>query len=1094
MALAGSLGTACSDPIDPDYTGAIDLRSDEASDESGGLDLRSDERSADIAVEDLEGETDLLGDAPEIDGGFDTDGLENTPPIASDSEVSGPEDEAVELTLTAEDEDGDTLTFRLVTLPEHGTLEDLDLELGTALYVPDADYAGTDVIGFVANDGSDDSNLASVAIRLTPVNDAPVVTSRTVNVLEDTPTVIALELSDVDGDQLSLEIDTAPEHGSAETTGNAVFYTPDEDYFGDDSIVVSVTDGELTATGTISITVTPLTDIPVAFDQSEQLDEDTVLESQVTAAVADEELSYEVQTFPRHGDLEIDPDTGEFTYTPNPNYNGTDSFTFVANTDKSSSSPAVVLIQVLPVNDRPVAQPRSIQVNEDSATTFLLLATDPDGDTLPFQIQSQPLNGDIVLNGSQATYTPDSNFSGEDRFTFVVDDGLETSAAAEVTLTIQAQDDPPEAIEIEEETNEDVPVNISLEALDPDGDELTFQLGVAPSHGEVSLEGNEATYTPDADYFGSDWFVYEASDEANSSFAVVQITIHPINDAPFAESIALSTNEDVGRSFTLSCVDVEDDPLTYSVTHDLRDGELDLDEESGDVNYVPDLNFNGSDSFRFRCSDGELNSNEGSVLIQVAAVNDPAVAIATSVVTDEDTPITIDLDAEDPDDDPVFSLQSQPQHGSLDNFDAENGSVRYTPDANFVGTDQFAFSASDGHGQSLALVTISVGQVADRPVAFAQQLTIDEDKTVSIVLEGEDPDDDTLTFTITANPVRGQISGFDPSTGELTYTPDSNVFGSDRFSFNVSDGALASTDAFIDITIRPINDLPQASEVTVTTAEDEPVNIQLIAEDPDSDITFALVTQPQHGSLSGFDAATGTVRYTPALDYTGSDQFVFSASDGGAPSVALVRITVLEENDPPIAMAQTVTTPEDVAVLIQLQGQDADDLNLTYAISLAPISGSLDQFDAQSGTVRFTPGSEFSGEDRFRFTVSDGNTTSPEAIVTVNVTAVNDPPVAHDQTINLDEDQPASITLTATDPDNSVTFRIISAGQHGVITGFNASTGTFTYTPASQFNGQDTILFGASDGQVEDFGEITLLIAAVNDPPVANALAVTTLE
>ncbi len=232
-----------------------------------------------------------------------------------------------------------TLTFIVVTQPTHGALS------GTApnlTYTPAANYHGPDSFTFKANDGTVDSNIATVSITVNPVNDAPTADPQSVTTDEDTAKAITLTATDVDGDPLTFSVVTQPTHGTLSGTAPDLTYTPAANYNGPDSFTFKANDGTVDSnTATISITVTAVNDAPTATPQSVTTDEDTAKAITLTGTdVEGDTLTFSVVTQPTHGALSgTAPD---LTYTPAANYNGPDSFTFKANdgTLDSNSQPS----------------------------------------------------------------------------------------------------------------------------------------------------------------------------------------------------------------------------------------------------------------------------------------------------------------------------------------------------------------------------------------------------------------------------------------------------------------------------------------------------------------------------------------------------------------------------------------------------------------------------------------------------------------------------------------------------------------------------------------------------------------------------------
>ena len=181
----------------------------------------------------------------------------NDPPIADDQSANTDEDAAAAIILTGNDSDGDTITFSVVADPSHGSLTGTAPDL---IYTPEPNFNGLDSFTFKANDGTADSNIATVNITVSPVNDAPAADDQSVTTNQDTSIGIILTASDIDGDLLTYTIVANPSNGSLSGTAPNVTYTPETGYTGTDSFTFNATDGKADSNiATVSITVNPAT-------------------------------------------------------------------------------------------------------------------------------------------------------------------------------------------------------------------------------------------------------------------------------------------------------------------------------------------------------------------------------------------------------------------------------------------------------------------------------------------------------------------------------------------------------------------------------------------------------------------------------------------------------------------------------------------------------------------------------------------------------------------------------------------------------------------------------------------------------------------
>lgn len=632
-------------------------------------------------------------------------------------------------------------------------------------------------------------------------------------------------------------------------------------------------------------------------------------------------------------------------------------------------------------------------------------------------------------------------------------------------------------------TAEDSPKAIVLSGSDPDGNPLTYSIITPPSQGTLSGTPPNVTYTPATNYNGPDSFTFRVNDGiTNSAAATVSITVTAVNDAPVANAQSVTTAEDTAKAITLSGSDVEGSPLTYAIVTPPAQGTL-----SGtppNVTYTPATNYNGPDSFTFRVNDGSLNSAAATISLTITPVNDAPVATSQSVSTPENTPRAIVLTGSDAEGSPLaYTIVVNPTHGSLGGTPPN---LTYTPSGGFSGLDSFTFKVNDGNLDSaIATVSISVSSVNSAPVANALSVSMPEDTTLNITLTGADSDGDPLTYSVITQPTNGSLTGTAPN---LTYTPIANVNGADSFTFKVNDGTVDSMPATVSISITAVNDAPMADAQNVTTTEDTAKAITLSGSDVEgSPLTYAIVTQPTHGTLSG---TPPNVTYVPATNYHGPESFSFRVNDGSLDSApATVSITITPVNDAPIANAQTVNTSQNTPVLITLTGSDVEGDALTYTVVSQPTHGSV---TGAVPNLTYTPAAGYSGLDSLTFQVNDGITNSAVATVAINVSAVNNPPVANAQSVATSENTPRSITLTGGDLEGSpLIYTIVAQPVHGTLGG---SPPNVTYTPEANYSGPDSFSFKVNDGNADSPpATVSITITPVNHPPVTiNATNATT--
>ena len=610
---------------------------------------------------------------------------------------------------------------------------------------------------------------------------------------------------------------------------------------------------------------------------------------------------------------------------------------------------------------------------------------------------------------------------------------------------------------------------------DVDGGATHGDLGRQPARGTVALNANGTfTYTPAANFNGSDGFTYKATATARRRLCgTVNVTVAAVNDAPVAANDSYSTDEETVLTIAAPGVlandtDVDGDALTAIVMSGPAHGTVTLN-ANGSFTYTPAANFTGGDSFTYKASDGTLDSPVATVAIAVAVVNHAPIAVADAATTAEDTAVTIAVLANDTDrDDDALSVDSvgAPQHGTVV---IAGQQVTYTPAANYNGADSFTYVVTDGHGGSgTGTVTVTVTAVNDAPVAGNDSYSTPEDATLTIAAPGVLANDtDVDSTTLTASLVSGTANGTLTlnANGSFSYTPNANFNGSDSFTYRANDGALNSQLATVTITVTPVNDAPSALDQSVAAHLNTPVAVALTAYDVDGDpLTFRVVGSAAHGALSG---TAPNLVYIPYTGFSGMDTITFVANDGTVDSnVGMVTIRIMSGmNRPPEAEDQWIFIDEDTPSDAPLLASDPDEGdNLTYTIVTPPSHGTL---TGVAPNLVYTPDADFNGWDYFTFIASDGTFDSNEASVNFWIWEVNDPPVARDLQVEAGDDQPITAPLPVTDAENDWLYYELESGPTNGTVSIDPESGTFTYTPTSGTPAYDFFTYSAFDWQTQ---------------------------
>jgi VCBS repeat-containing protein len=741
-----------------------------------------------------------------------------TGPIANPDAYSVAEDTALAVPapgVLGNDTDpqpGTVLTAAVATPPANGTLA-LNSD-GSFTYTPNANFSGTDAFTYAASDGTEGSIPATVTITVNAVNDPPVAVADTYQTQEDVELIagagsgVLTNDTDPDGPASTATLLSAPAHGTLTLAADGTFsYAPNANFNGGDSFTYQVDDGAGgTATAAVTLVIEAVNDAPSAADASATTNEEVAVEIVLTANDVDSEgLTFTVAGGPANGTLTQNGD--RVTYTPAPDFFGTDSFTFVANDGLLDGNLATVTITVAPINDAPTASDASVNTDEDEEVTIDLTGADVDGDTLSFTIVSGPSHGTLLQLGGQVIYTPALDHAGGDSFTFKVNDGTVDSNHATVAITIAPVNDAPSADDATAVTNEDEPVSVTLSGADVDSPSLQYVIVDGPQHGTLSQSGQTITYTPAPNYFGDDGFTFKVNDgERDSNVATVAISVTPVNDLPTATGASASATEDQPVDIIVSGDDLDGDDLSFIMVTGPQHGTVSL--SAATFTYTPAPNYAGGDSFTFKVNDGSSDSAEATVQITVAAVNDAPTATGAAAQTNEDTAVTLTLQGNDADSSALtYHIVDAPQHGS---FSQSGGTIVYTPAPNYFGNDSFTFTVHDGALDSnVATVSLTIVPVNDPPtLSGVQNLTVPVGGVASFTVSGADVEDAAVALEAS-----GLFGGaqFNPATGHFSWTPAAAGTFSFTFTARDSGGLTASQAAVITVTAASTNRPPSCA-------------------------------------------------------------------------------------------------------------------------------------------------------------------------------------------------------------------------------------------------------------------------------------------
>jgi ELWxxDGT repeat protein/VCBS repeat-containing protein len=1064
----------------------------------------------------------------------------NSAPIANANSFTLGEDGTLAGTsILANDVDPEgnlPLTATLATAPTNALAFTLNPD-GTFTYQPTANFNGVDSFTYRAIDSlGAASGLATVVLSVSAVNDAPVAFNDTVSLspganLTVTAPGILTNDTDIDSTILSAVLVSSTANGTLSLNPNGSFtYRPNAGFVGTDSFTYRATDGSLSSanTATVSLVVTTAANtIPIAAPDVFTTPEDTSLTvGNVLANDTDPDgnvpLTATLVAGPSHAlSFTLRPD-GTFSYLPTLNFNGVDTFTYRAiDSVGGLSNPATVTFSVTPVNDAPTALNESYTVATTAslnitAPGILANDTDPDSTVLSASLVTTAANGTLSLNPNGSfTYTPNAGFSGVDSFTYQASDGSLTSNLGTVNLTVASVvNTAPVAVGDSFNATEDTPLTVGdvlTNDTDADGPgSLTASLVTGPANALSFTLRPDGTfnYLPALNFNGTDTFTYVAVDGlgARSQTATVTFNVTAVNDAP----IAVNNNYSVLPAGTLNITlpgvlandtDVDGNALTATLVGAAPANAATFTlNPDGSFLYIPQAAFAGTDTFTYQAGDGTTVSNLATVSIVVTSNQFPT-ASPDSFTTSEDTVLTVGN---------VLANDTDPEGGTLTasvvaaptnalSFTLNpNGTFSYLPRLNFNGIDTFTYVAIDPQGglSSPTTVTFTVTPVGDLPLVTNDSVVVNGGTASTITVPGvltndTNPDGGALTASLVTNASRGTVTL--NADGSFVYTPNTGVFGLDSFTYVATNATGTSAPA--TVTVR-VNAPPVSSNDAYSAAIASPLNINLLQgvltndSDPDGgSLTASLVTGPAQGILTL--NPNGSFVYTSNAGATGTDSFVYRATDGFASSTATVAIA-LRTNTAPIALGETYRVAANSSLNVGATNSvlnndtDADAGTVLSATLVSSVSSGTLSLNP-NGTFTYTPNAGFLGVDSFVYRASDGVTVSGPATVTLSVSN-NTPPVANNDTYQAFSGIPLTrlapgVRSNDTDANGDpLTVFLVSPPPNGTVT--LSPDGSFVYTANGTFQGTDTFVYRAFDGIASSTATVSLSVT-LNRPPVA---------
>ncbi|MEZ8382482.1 tandem-95 repeat protein [Vibrio splendidus] len=1006
---------------------------------------------------------------------------------------------------------------------------------GTYTITPEENFNGEFSISYNVDDGNGGVTPAELDVTVTAVNDLSVIYDHDYTINEDgsltfTDEQLLAGATDIDGDDLSVEsVNYEGTDGVFTDNGDGTYtFAPNENFNGSVDLTYDVSDGTDVVSANIDVQVVPINDVPVAGTTSYSVEEDgsiTLSDAQLLANSSDVEGEVFVSDVSYSGTDGVFTDNGDGTYTfaPNENFNGDISLDVSVMDEDGATAETTAGIDVIAVNDLPVAGSTTYSVDEDNVITIseaqlLANSSDIEGDVSVSDVSYSGADGIFTDNGDGTySFAPNENFNGNVSLDVTVADEDGATAQTTAGIDVIAVNDAPVSGDLAYSVDEDGSITLSQEQLlaqasDVDGDDLTAANLTAGDNATVTANDDGSfTITPDADFNGDIDLSFDLSDSTETVVATADLTVNPVNDIAVVEDVAYTIEEDGSLTFTdeqllAGASDIDGDELSVAdVSYTDAEGVF-TDNGDGTYTFAPNENFNGDVSLDFSVSDG-TETVDANIDVTVTDVNDAPVAGATSYQMNEDGTITLSpeqLIANSSDVDGEVSLDSVSYSGA-DGILVQNedGSVTFAPNENFNGDINLDVTVIDDDGATAQTTAgIEVIAVNDAPVAGNVAYSVDEDGSITLSQEqllanASDVDGDALTASNLSAGDNATVTANDD--GSFTITPEADFNGDIDLSFDVSD-SLETVQAGVDLTVNPVNDLPTAADQNFTVEEDGTLiftDADLLAGAADIDGDDLSITDVSYTGAEGVftDNGDGTYSFAPNENFNGDVNLGFTVTDGTETVDANIGVTVTDVNDAPVAGSTSYQMNEDGTITISPEQLIANSSDVDGEVSLESVTysgsdGTLVQND--NGSVTFTPNENFNGDISLDVVVTDDDGATATTTAGIEVLAVNDGPESEDVKLTTAEDSTILITqdmllAQATDIDNTADELSASGLQIDPSLGelLDNEDGTWSFAPNENFNGDVPMTFNVSDGQETISVDGNIDVTPVNDAPEA---------
>jgi large repetitive protein len=1000
-------------------------------------------------------------------------------------------------------------------------------------YTGNLNFSGRDTVCVNLCDNNGSCTEVRIPVNVAPVNDAPSLPNAPISFGQNSTQTRCLAVTDPDlNDTHTVTLCGNPSNGTASVSivnGQVcVTYTPVSGYTGADQVCVRVCDAANACTNVnIPIVVSALPLPPVIPALSILAQEDS---PRTTCVTVSDPNAGDVHTAtlcgaPTRGQASVTFDNATkqlcVTYTPVPNFHGTDQLCVRVCDQGNLCSEVIVPITVSPVPDPILVVVNPVVVTGGGGPqSFCMPYTDVDGgSTLTITGCNSPVGGSIssYTNNGQLcfTYTPTLYFSGNDNVCLNVCTQAGRCTQVNVPVTVTGVQYPPTILPLNPTP---IPAGqlktFCLKVNDPNlGDTHIASLCNTPLHGAASVSMNPQTgevcvsYFPTVGYSGTDMICVRVCDQGNNC-ATTQINVVVSGNVapPVIPLTSIVMPEDGGPRQV--CVAVTDNDLNDNHTANLcgnpRNGQATMVFNNTTkqlcVTYTPNPFFSGRDTVCVTVCDAVNNCTTTRIPVSVTSLPNPPSINPTVEIPAGIGSRMVCVPVADPDQGDLLSatLCAAPSNGQASvvmNNVTKQVCVSYTPNPGFSGTETLCLRVCDQTGLC-STRSMSFGVTAENLPPVAQNDTYNTLSNItisgSVVSNDTDPNSgQTLTVSVVNNPAHGNLSL--NANGTFSYVPSNGYVGPDMFTYRVCDNGTPVLCSVASVSLNVIsnpangtgNTAPVVTTDNTTTTPNTAVTIAVLTNDFDVDgHTLGLPTvvlNPLNGTV--IRNLNGTFTYTPNAGFTGTDSFQYQVCDNGTPSrcaTATVNVQVALAptsgftNNAPVAVNDARVTPLNTAVSGSVASNDSDPnagQTLTFALVSNPIYGSVTLLP--NGTYNYMPATDFVGTDQFVYRACDNGNPSMCSMATVLVTVTrptntaNLAPLAYDDNAATITGRAVTIAVRSNDVDPNghpltLPTRLLSPANGNLV--LNAD-GTFTYTPNTGFVGMDVFSYSVCDNQ-----------------------------